>query len=349
MVDLSCEDVMLELIFRHLLPCRHLSGNQVEQKKIIDDVSLFDTYAEEFLALIPTCCYSSTSSGLPAPIPSHFNLDSLDSMASSNLSSGSNDDMSLSPVFARPFTSTIFILHNYIDYLNDAHFTIYNTAQATTSWSLKYDAPQSVLSPSSSEHTFSDSGIYMINNANNSANDRFSPNEASSQVSSPGSDSEQASKGNHVNGQFNDEESPVIGLFLHTLLLRLENMIENDVYSNLQLTGLISRLAAFPQPLLRTFLLSNKFSFVPGVKSLWEVLADLQSKVDSLSKDVSRFDELLSRARQFFNAREERLLSCNSPVRYFRDQLNSPEPRRNSNASAASAEVFLNIDIPKGW
>lgn len=65
--------------------------------------------------------------------------------------------------------------------------------------------------------------------------------------------------------------TPNIGPFLSILLTRLEMMMQNDVYTNLHLTGLISRLACYPQPLLRSFLLNPSLVFQPTVRSLFQV------------------------------------------------------------------------------
>jgi hypothetical protein len=61
------------------------------------------------------------------------------------------------------------------------------------------------------------------------------------------------------------------GPFLTALLSKLELMIQNPLYVNLQLTGLLSRLACFPQPLLKSLLLSHSLVFQPSVKSLIQV------------------------------------------------------------------------------
>ena len=55
------------------------------------------------------------------------------------------------------------------------------------------------------------------------------------------------------------------------LLSKLELMVQNPLYVNLQLTGLLSRLACYPQPLLKSLLLSNSLVFQPSVKSLLQV------------------------------------------------------------------------------
>lgn len=61
------------------------------------------------------------------------------------------------------------------------------------------------------------------------------------------------------------------GPFLAILLAKLENMLQNSLYVNFLLTGLLAQLACYPQPLLRSFLLNTNMVFQPSVKSLLQV------------------------------------------------------------------------------
>lgn len=63
----------------------------------------------------------------------------------------------------------------------------------------------------------------------------------------------------------------IAGPFMSVLLSRLENMLENSLHVNLLLTGIIAQLAAYPQPLLRSFLLNTNMVFQPSVHSLYQV------------------------------------------------------------------------------
>lgn len=63
----------------------------------------------------------------------------------------------------------------------------------------------------------------------------------------------------------------ILGPFLDLLLRQLENMMTNSLYLNLQLTGLITRLAAYSQPLLLSLLLNHSLVFQPSIKSLFQV------------------------------------------------------------------------------
>uniref|UniRef100_A0A671K806 Protein FAM160A1-like n=1 Tax=Sinocyclocheilus anshuiensis TaxID=1608454 RepID=A0A671K806_9TELE len=70
---------------------------------------------------------------------------------------------------------------------------------------------------------------------------------------------------------------PFTGPFLSVLLSRLENMPSNSLHVNLLLTGILAQLAAYPQPLLRSFLLNTNMVFQPSVRSLYQVLKYSQS------------------------------------------------------------------------
>lgn len=77
------------------------------------------------------------------------------------------------------------------------------------------------------------------------------------------------SKENYRQDVFNGQ--PNVGIFLDVLLRKLECMTSNNIYVNLHLTGLISRLAIYPQPLLQSFLLNHSLVFQPSIRSLFQV------------------------------------------------------------------------------
>lgn len=61
------------------------------------------------------------------------------------------------------------------------------------------------------------------------------------------------------------------GPFMVVLFAKLENMLQNSLYVNILLTGIVAQLACYPQPLLRSFLLNTNMVFQPSVKSLIQV------------------------------------------------------------------------------
>lgn len=61
------------------------------------------------------------------------------------------------------------------------------------------------------------------------------------------------------------------GPFISVVLSKLENMLENSLHVNLLLIGIVTQLASYPQPLLRSFLLNTNMVFQPSVRSLYQV------------------------------------------------------------------------------
>lgn len=63
-----------------------------------------------------------------------------------------------------------------------------------------------------------------------------------------------------------------VGPFITVLFSKLESMMQNSLYVNILLTGVVFQLACYPQPLLRSFLLNTNMVFQPSVKSLIQVI-----------------------------------------------------------------------------
>ncbi|XP_075545216.1 FHF complex subunit HOOK-interacting protein 1B isoform X4 [Dermacentor variabilis] len=316
LLDFNCEDIMLELVLKYLVPCSHV---MVSQRSRVCDIDLYSCAAEKFLSLIPACCtgISTEEAQLPLlrdgfPMERVMHSGSLQIRSrrprrsfSGVLGSYESGDM------PRSFTAVLngtqqppSVAHTgYHLYLADARQGVRLTRRACSGWSSSYDEASSVAlngatvapdtktedaSAEESSVSAGDSGIFVTREAANK-------------------------------GGFEAFGSPNIGPFLSILLTRLEMMPQNSVYINLQLTALIARLALYPQPLLRSFLLSHSLVFQPSVRSLFQVLGSLKHKVDSYSYTLHNFDELLARARVFFAVREERLLA-DTPHRLYGDQ-----------------------------
>uniref|UniRef100_A0A131YYH2 FHF complex subunit HOOK-interacting protein C-terminal domain-containing protein n=1 Tax=Rhipicephalus appendiculatus TaxID=34631 RepID=A0A131YYH2_RHIAP len=320
LLDFNCEDIMLELVLKYLVPCSHV---MVSQRSRVCDIDLYSCAAEKFLSLIPACCTGVGAEeaqlpllrdGFPAERVMHGGSLQIRSRRprrsfSGVLGSYESGDMPRSFTAALNGTqqSPPSVAHTgYHLYLADARQGVRLTRRACSGWSSSYDeasssvelngaavAPDAKTEDASAEESSvsaGDSGIFVTRDA--------------------------ANKGG---GGFEAFGSPNIGPFLSILLARLEMMPQNSVYINLQLTALIARLALYPQPLLRSFLLSHSLVFQPSVRSLFQVLGSLKHKVDSYSYTLPNFDELLARARIFFTVREERLLA-DMPHRLYGDQ-----------------------------
>ncbi|XP_026544171.1 FTS and Hook-interacting protein isoform X1 [Notechis scutatus] len=61
LIGLHCEDVLLQLVLRYLIPCSHV---MLSQKRAVKELDLYGKAAAKFLSLIPQCCRPES---LPPP------------------------------------------------------------------------------------------------------------------------------------------------------------------------------------------------------------------------------------------------------------------------------------------
>ncbi|XP_015200218.2 FHF complex subunit HOOK-interacting protein 1A [Lepisosteus oculatus] len=115
---------------------------------------------------------------------------------------------------------------------------------------------------------------------------------------------------NHTGYSYSGKRSPGVpftGPFISVLLSRLENMLENSLHVNLLLTGIIAQLAAYPQPLLRSFLLNTNMILQPSVRSLYQVLASVKNQIEQIASTKADFSELVKDAQQYLLYQEAAL------------------------------------------
>ncbi|MGH0146487.1 UNVERIFIED_CONTAM: hypothetical protein FKN15_008483 [Acipenser sinensis] len=98
--------------------------------------------------------------------------------------------------------------------------------------------------------------------------------------------------------------APFTGPFVSVLLSRLENMLENSLHVNLLLTEIIAQLAAYPQPLLCSFLLNTNMVFQPSVRSLYQVLAAVKNQIEQIAATKKDIPALVTEAQQYFLSRD---------------------------------------------
>ncbi|XP_039295133.1 UPF0518 protein GI14169 isoform X2 [Nilaparvata lugens] len=103
--------------------------------------------------------------------------------------------------------------------------------------------------------------------------------------------------------------TPSIGPFLDLLFSKLDDMLSHDLYTNLRLTGLVSRLAIYPQPLIHSFLLDHSLVFQPSIRSLFQVLGSLKSKIEDKLVREPNVNVYIADAQKFLLEREERLVN----------------------------------------
>lgn len=121
LVDLNCEDVMLELVLRHLVPCSHV---MLSQRRRVRDLSQYCLSAARFLSLSPACCCAGA---IPSPSVPHTQ------MFRPHLDTSYN---SLPPYGLRTGES---LYGNYHAYLCDARKKIAACRAACKSWTYQYD------------------------------------------------------------------------------------------------------------------------------------------------------------------------------------------------------------------
>ncbi|PKU45892.1 hypothetical protein llap_3774 [Limosa lapponica baueri] len=139
------------------------------------------------------------------------------------------------------------------------------------------------------------------------------------------------------------QSAPFTGPFISVVLSKLENMLENSLHVNLLLIGIITQLASYPQPLLRSFLLNTNMVFQPSVRSLYQVLASVKNKIEHFASIEKDFPGLLLEAQQYLlfrvdmsDAAEELLTKGN-----VQHSGNAGKGRNLSEAYPAVLQPFL--------
>ncbi|XP_032709196.1 FTS and Hook-interacting protein isoform X10 [Lontra canadensis] len=243
LLNLSCEDVLLQLVLRYLVPCNHV---MLSQKPAVRDVDLYGRAADKFLSLIPRCCRHHAPS---PPHPEHASWarggPSREAGRREDTTGPGSPSVDSSSVVTVPRPST------------PSRLALFLRQQSLGGSESPVPAPRS-------------------------------PGLAASPASSPGR-----------------RPSPVEepGPFMAVLFAKLENMLQNSVYVNFLLTGLVAQLACHPQPLLRSFLLNTNMVFQPSVKSLLQVLGSVKNKIESFAASQEDFPALLSKAKKYLIAR----------------------------------------------
>ena len=241
---------------RYLIPCTHILTSQ---KRTIKEVDLYSKSAFKFLSLIPACCSSSQST---SPSSSTENLNS---SSDTPMKIGLKTSSEL--VFYR--SSHLDDLYSevcvdYMEYLADARNLLRDCQMRCFCWCAPYDGQN----PLPQDPSLVERGRSSSNLSAPVANGSI-PNQSSSLTSGDELIPLKRSKSASEHGQKLTE--PDLGPFITTLFQKVERMHQNTFYVNLILTGVVSRLALYPQPLLRSFLLNYNMVLKPGVRSLFQV------------------------------------------------------------------------------
>nr|XP_020636982.1 protein FAM160A1 [Pogona vitticeps]XP_020636983.1 protein FAM160A1 [Pogona vitticeps]XP_020636984.1 protein FAM160A1 [Pogona vitticeps]XP_020636985.1 protein FAM160A1 [Pogona vitticeps] len=143
---------------------------------------------------------------------------------------------------------------------------------------------------------------------------------------------------------------PFTGPFISVVLSKLENMLENSLHVNLLLIGIITHLASYPQPLLRSFLLNTNMVFQPSVRSLYQVLASVKNKIEQFASIEKDFPGLLMKAQQYLLLRVD--MSEIPPQALTKESIQhnsaAGKGRNLSEASQVILQPFLGSKAKKG-
>ncbi|KAM9424447.1 FHF complex subunit HOOK-interacting protein 1A-like [Pholidichthys leucotaenia] len=98
---------------------------------------------------------------------------------------------------------------------------------------------------------------------------------------------------------------PFTGPFISVLLSRLENLLENSIAVNLLVTGILSQLASYPQPLLRSFLLITDTHSQPNIRTLYQVLESVHAQIERYVAERPDYPTLVTQAWRFLLAKDQ--------------------------------------------
>ena len=125
----------------------------------------------------------------------------------------------------------------------------------------------------------------------------------------------------------------VSGPFLDFLMEKIELMPTNSFATNLLVTGIISQLASYPQPLLRSVLIHPDVVLQPSIRGLFNAVASLRQKLDVIMPTFPNSEEAIHAVRKCLSER-----------------VAPQSKRRGSNVSIMSTAIsqigeFLRVNI----
>ncbi|XP_077197157.1 FHF complex subunit HOOK-interacting protein 1B [Paroedura picta] len=167
LLNLHCEDVLLQVVLRYLIPCSHI---MLSQKRAVKELDIYGKAASKFLSLTPSCCrpenlpppdheeeHATWSKGHGSPSVDSSSVvtvpkPSTPSRISFFMRQASFSTEASSPTPRSPGTPTGSPCHrpgrweevseldgNYLEYLRDARLNIDRCVWACRVWSAPYD------------------------------------------------------------------------------------------------------------------------------------------------------------------------------------------------------------------
>ncbi|CAB4066761.1 unnamed protein product [Lepeophtheirus salmonis] len=321
LIDLNCEDVQFWLILKYLVPLSHILP---PHRACIIQPDLHSRASEKFLALVPICCQRENSE---------------------------EQDMNQSRKRSIRLPCCC-----YTYYLHDARLSVRYNLERTKFWVFPYDGVNPSVkgcNNSYSQECVAEGRRIRYNSILSQSQPNLKKLEQDESKFSRSLDNFTYSYDNWDYSKkevVKDEEIPVkvLGPFLETLFDRVESMVSNGLTANLLITSIISRLAAYPQPLLKTILLHPDPIFQPWVRNLFKSIMTLKQHIDDTMPSLEGSDEALIEARRYLNNRIHSVDSDNSSLKKSQEI----KPRRslsNTFSSHFSEEnpnlVILNYEV----
>lgn len=101
-----------------------------------------------------------------------------------------------------------------------------------------------------------------------------------------------------------------LGPFLTSIWSKLQTFTSNSLYVNVHLTGIISRCATFPLPLVHSILLRPDIPTTSDIPSFYQVLKILKQQIDSELPLTEESLEMIDVGRTFLIDREFKLINA---------------------------------------
>ncbi|XP_053209144.1 FHIP family protein CPIJ015043-like isoform X2 [Panonychus citri] len=320
-IDLDCEDVILELLLRYLIDCKIIFDNKHDHGMESDVSEQFLYSAKKFFTLVPTFNQHHHHHQQQQQIPlrsfhNSLNLDHLSPSPSRSTSSSTyssydyNVTSTVTPVNCSAINADNNFFESCFNYLDEAHSAILDCKVKTSPWLIKYESKNmngsndnQMISPPS------DSGIFLTTSSSSNFNldcsklsgltDMTCENIQTPTISTTTTTtSSSTSSPTSTNEPSHNSEAEMIGPFLSNLLSRLSQLPFNDYYVNLQLTGIISRLATFPEYHLKSLFLNCDLKLHKNVRSLFSILINLKKQLEDMSRKIDNFNELYLKEKQ---------------------------------------------------
>ncbi|KAH8250698.1 hypothetical protein KR038_008036 [Drosophila bunnanda] len=142
-----------------------------------------------------------------------------------------------------------------------------------------------------------------------------------------------------------------LGPFLNAIWGKLQTFTSNSLYVNLHLTGLITRLAWYPLPLIHSLLLRSDIAITSDTPSFHQVLRILKQQIDAELPVTEDSLEIIDVARSSLIDREFRLANARkgnegSPLHQHNQQQQSATNPGQSQGLLRSAYATLSAATP---